>query len=49
MENKNKTTATIKEREFIITQTFNALQSLVWKAFTESDHISKRWDQKSLQ
>jgi uncharacterized protein YndB with AHSA1/START domain len=43
MSNKNDVTETPSEREIIITRIFNAPRELVFKAWTEPQHIAQWW------
>jgi len=38
----NESTETQSEREFILTRVFDAPRDLVWKAFTDPEHIINR-------
>jgi uncharacterized protein YndB with AHSA1/START domain len=35
-----------QNNEFVITRTFDAPQNLVWKAYTEQEHLTKWWGPK---
>jgi uncharacterized protein YndB with AHSA1/START domain len=43
MSNKNDATETPSEREIVITRIFNAPRELVFKAWTEPQHIAQWW------
>jgi len=40
---------TITDRELSITRILNAPRELVWKVWTEPEHIKHWWDQTDLQ
>jgi uncharacterized protein YndB with AHSA1/START domain len=36
-------------REFVITRTFDAPRDLVWRAFTEAEHLKHWWGPKGFK
>jgi len=48
MSNKNDATNTQSDREIVITRIFNAPRELVFKAWTEAEHIAQWWGPKGF-
>lgn len=48
MSNKNDATETHSEREIVITRIFNAPRELVFKAWTDPQHIAQWWGPKGF-
>ena len=43
-QKENKTVAEVKEKEMVITRLLNAPRELVWKVWTEPDHLKNWWE-----
>lgn len=48
MSNQNDATETLSDREIVITRIFNAPRELVFKAWTEPQHIAQWWGPKGF-
>lgn len=48
MSNKNDAIDTQGDREIVITRVFNAPRELVFKVWTEAEHIAKWWEPKGF-
>jgi len=42
-QKENKTVAEVKEKEMVISRLLNAPRKLVWKVWTEPDHLKNWW------
>jgi len=42
-------TENVKTKELVIARTFNAPRALVWKAFTEAEHLAQWWGPKGSE
>ncbi len=47
-DNINNPVKETEQKELIITRTFNAPRQLVWKAWTEAEHLARWWGPKSF-
>lgn len=43
MERKNETSVALNPKEVVLTRSFDAPKALMYKAFTEAEHVSKWW------
>ncbi len=48
MSAKSSDAAKSSDREILITRVFDAPRELVWKAFTEREHMAKWWGMKGM-
>jgi uncharacterized protein YndB with AHSA1/START domain len=49
MAEKNNLNNEIAEKDFVITREFNAPKDLVWKAYTEAEHLAHWWGPKGFK